>query len=112
VVLNFRGPLGLNVLKRVGRDDGEADEEDIGLGVAQRTETIVVLLTSSIPEAQVDGLAINHHVRRVVVEHSGDVFAGERIGGVRDEKAGLTDRTITDNDALNTKPRRLKWKLS
>ena len=125
-------PLGLDVLKRRWPHQREADEEDVGLRVRERSEAVVVLLASGIPQAQVDGLAVHHHVRRVVVEpvspapppsargsaattssrvsrtaatqaavaaghggrwdaHSGDVLAGEGVGGVRDEQAGLAD---------------------
>ncbi len=44
VVLNFRHPLAEHVLVRRRRDDGEADEEDLGAGVRQRAQTIIVLL--------------------------------------------------------------------
>ena len=33
VVVDFREPLFANVLERSRRDDGEADKEDVGLGV-------------------------------------------------------------------------------
>jgi len=42
---NKRTNLGADVGEGGGGDDGEADEENIGLRVGQRAETIVVLLT-------------------------------------------------------------------
>ena len=60
--------LGLNVVERRRADDGKADEEDIGLRVRERPKSVVIFLSSSIPETQADGLAIDHYTRRVVVE--------------------------------------------
>ncbi len=60
------------------------------LGIRQRPEPVVVLLTGSIPKSQVDGLAIYHHVGGVVVEHSGNVLAGKGVRRVADEQTRLT----------------------
>ena len=113
--------LGLDVIKGRRADNGEADEEDVGLGVGQRSEPVIILLACGIPEPQTDGLPINHHAGGVVVEpaaspslvfvpmpvvarrrgegkgssrheHSRDVFAGEGVSGVRDEKTCLPRR--------------------
>jgi hypothetical protein len=146
VVLNFREPLGLDCAPRARRksalrvpppsaghrartvlegdlgDDGEADQEDVGLRVRERAQAVIVLLAGRVPQAQVHGLAVDHHVglgrapasqrhgrgvrvwgapsHRVVIEHGGDVLAGEGVRGVRDEQARLTDGTVSNNDAL------------
>ena len=99
--------LGLDVVERRRADEREADEEDVGLGVRKRAQSVVILLSSSIPETQAHGLAIDHNTRRVVIEsiaarvsvsgvtvvvflsrirvsdgfnaHCGNVFAGEGI---------------------------------
>ena len=42
--------LFLDVVKRVGRIDGEADEDDMRIRIRQRAETIVVFLTRGIPQ--------------------------------------------------------------
>lgn len=42
--------LGLDVIKGRRANDGETDEENIGLGVGQRSESVVILLASSIPQ--------------------------------------------------------------
>lgn len=52
VVVDFREPLLANVFKGRRGGDGKADQEDIGLGVGERTETVVILLTGGIEEAQ------------------------------------------------------------
>ena len=41
--------LGLNVVKTRRRNDTEADQENVRLGVAERAQAIVVLLTGGIP---------------------------------------------------------------
>jgi hypothetical protein len=60
--------LCLYVVERRRADDGETDEEDVCLRVRKGTKTVVILLTSSIPETKTDGLAINHDTGRVIVE--------------------------------------------
>jgi hypothetical protein len=41
--------LLLDVVKRVGRIDGETDEDNVRVGVRERSKTVIVLLTSGIP---------------------------------------------------------------
>lgn len=60
--------LGFNVVKRRRADDGEAYEEDVGLRVRQRTKSIVVFLSSRVPESEAYGLAIDHDTGGVIVE--------------------------------------------
>lgn len=100
MVGNFRVPLGEDVVKGWGANDGKADQEDVGLRVGEGAKTIVILLTSGIPQTETDGLVVHHHVRRVVVEDSGNVFSGKGIGGVTDQQAGLSDSSVAGNDAL------------
>ena len=72
---------------RVDKGKGEAgggrhrvgDEEDIRLGVAEGAEPVIVLLPSSVPQRQVDGLAVHHNRRAVVVEDGRDVLCGETV---------------------------------
>lgn len=52
VVVNLGEPLLADVLEGSRRNDGEADEEDVGLGVREGAETIVVLLTGGIEESK------------------------------------------------------------
>lgn len=99
MVLDFRKPLALDVLKRGRRYHGEADEENVGLRVRQRTQTVVVLLSRSVPEREIDGTSIDHDVGGIVVEDGGHVLAWEGIGGIADEQTGLADGSITNYDA-------------
>jgi len=49
------------------------------LWVGQGAESVVVLLSRRVPQAQVDRLPVHHHVGRVVVEpagRDGKVFGG------------------------------------
>lgn len=101
VVLDLWPPFGLDVVERVRGDNGEANQKDIGLGVRQRAQAVIILLTGSIPEAEIDWLTIDHDVGRVVIEHGGDILAGESVGRVRNEQTSLTDGTITNDDTLN-----------
>ena len=82
--LSSRGTGSLRSTTRVAEKvhEGEGDEEDVGLRVRERTQPVVILLPRGIPKAEVDRLAVDHHVRRVVVEHGGDVVLGESVGGV------------------------------
>ena len=75
--------LGAHVLKAGRADDREADEEDVGLRVRQGPQAVVVLLAGRVPQAEVDGLAVDHDVGRVVVEHGRDVLA---LRNERDER--------------------------
>lgn len=45
------------VLQGVGAVDGEADEEEVGLGVGERTETVVFFLPRRIPKSELNSLA-------------------------------------------------------
>lgn len=40
----------------------------------------------------------SHYRHRVVVEYGGDILARELVGGVTDEKARLSNGTVTDHD--------------
>lgn len=65
---NKETDLGLDVVERRRADDGKADQENIGLGVGERSQPVVILLPSSIPKTQADRLAIDHNTSGVVVE--------------------------------------------
>ena len=101
VVADLRHPLGAHVVKGRGAHDAKADEEHIGLRVREGPETVVVLLASRIPEAEVHRLAVDNKVGAVVVKHCRDVLAGERVCRETDQKAGLSDRTVTNCNTLD-----------
>jgi hypothetical protein len=41
--------LLLDIVKRIGRVDGEADQDNVRVGVGERAKTIVVFLAGCIP---------------------------------------------------------------
>ena len=92
--------LGLDVVETRRRNNAEANEEDVGLRIAERAQAVVVLLTGGIPESQADGLVVDHDTRGVVVEDGRDVLAREGVGGVGDEQTCLADGTVTGDNAL------------
>ena len=91
-------PLGAHILIGGRIDERETDEEDVGLWVGERTQTIVVLLqlinrqsinnqstingqsmdnqsirnqsnlSRRVPQSQIDRLTVDHYIGRVIVE--------------------------------------------
>lgn len=109
--------LRLDVVERRRAHNGKANQEHVCLRIRQRPKTVIIFLAGSIPQSQAYGLAIDHNIRRVVVEpeapvsdveglcpsrpysHSWDVFAGEGIGGVRDQQTRLDKQLALHLDA-------------
>ena len=96
VVGDLRPPLALDIIKTRKRRDGETDEEDISLGVRERTQAVVIFLSSGIPKPKVDGNPVHHYIGGVVVENRGNVLPREGIGCVTDEEARFTDGSVSD----------------
>jgi hypothetical protein len=65
--------LLLHVVQGVGRVDGEADEDDVRIGVGERAESVVVFLAGGIPQGQLNVLAIDLDVGNVVLKDGRDV---------------------------------------
>ena len=82
----FRDPFALNVAERSKIVECKTDEEDVGAGIRQRSETVVIFLPGGVPETDVDGFTVYHDVAGIVVKHGWNVFTWEAVGGVRDEK--------------------------
>ena len=57
-----------DIFIRARTDEGKADEKHVGLGVGEGSQTIVIILTGRIPETQVDGLSIDHHISRIIIK--------------------------------------------
>ena len=53
-----------------GIDDGEDDEEDVAVGIGEGSETVVLFLTCSIPESEVDHASVYLDGGGIVVEDS------------------------------------------
>lgn len=65
--------LLLDVVQGVRGIDGEADQDDMRVGVGERAETVVILLASRIPQGQLNVLAIDLDIGDIVLENSGNV---------------------------------------
>ena len=65
-----------DVLERVGAVNGETDENDVGLGVGERSQAVVLFLSGRVPERELDHLACGRMrgVCDVVLEDGGHVF--------------------------------------
>lgn len=48
----------------------------MGIGVGQRTEAVIVFLSSRIPQGQLDVFAINLDIGDIIFEDSGDIDLG------------------------------------
>jgi hypothetical protein len=70
--------LLLDVVKRIGRVDSEADQDNVRIGVGERAETVVIFLASGIPEGELDVLAVNLDIGDVVLENGGNVDLEQR----------------------------------
>jgi hypothetical protein len=101
VVANLRSPFGLDIVFGGWGDHREAREEHIGLRIGKGTKAVVVFLSSGIPEAKMNRLVIHHDITRVVVKDGGNVVTREGVGCVRDEKARLSDSTVSNSDTLD-----------
>lgn len=101
VMVHLREPFLLNVFERSRRGNAKADKENVGLWVGERTETVVILLTGGIEQAQCIRIITNHYGYCVVIEYCRDIFTWEFVGSVRNEQAGLSNRTITDNNTFD-----------
>jgi len=101
VMLHLREPFVLHVLIRCSAYQREADQKHIRAWITEWSQTIVILLTSCIPQPQTNCLILNHNVRAVVVEHCWNILLRERVVGVLNQQASLTDRTVAHHDTLD-----------
>jgi hypothetical protein len=60
--------LLLDVVERIGRVNGKANDDDVCTGVTEWTEAVVVFHTCSIPYCQLDMLSIDFNICDVVLK--------------------------------------------
>lgn len=65
--------LLLDVVERVGRVNGEANEDDVRVRVGERAQTVVIFLACGIPEGELNVLAVDLYVGDIVFENSGHI---------------------------------------
>lgn len=65
--------LLLHVVQRVWRVNGEADKDDVRVGVGERAETVIIFLTSGIPKSQLYMLIVDLNICNVVLKDRGDI---------------------------------------
>lgn len=69
----WKAYLLLDVVQRIGRVNSKADQDDVGVRIGQRTQTVIIFLTSRIPQGQLDMFAINLDIGDIVLENGGDI---------------------------------------
>lgn len=62
-----------NVVERVRRVDSEANQDDVRIGVGEGSETVIIFLSSRIPQGQLDVLVVDLDIGDVVLEDGRDV---------------------------------------
>ena len=62
---------------------------------------VILVLPCCVPQAQGDWSPVDHEWCGVGVEDGGDVLAGEGVGCVGDEEAGLPHGAVAHHDALD-----------
>jgi len=72
-VEDFRDPLLLHVVQGIGRVNGEANQDNMGVGIREGAETVIILLTGRIPQGELDVLSVNVDIGDVVLENGRDV---------------------------------------
>lgn len=101
IMIDFRVPLVQSIFQRSRADDRVHNHEHICLRIGQRSQSIVILLTSSVPKIEVNHLVVHHHIAGVVVKDSWNVVSGKSIRGVANEEGCLANGSITDSYALD-----------
>lgn len=81
-----------HIVQRVGAVNGKADENQVSLWVGKRAKTVVFLLSGSVPQSQLYGLARRRvdGVGDVVFEDCRDVFL--LLGGITVSKPRIALR--------------------
>lgn len=81
--------------------NGKTNDKDIGLGVGERSQSVILLLASCVPQVQADDLAIHRCLGAIVVKDSGDILLRKGICCVTDEEASLTYSPISYNHTFD-----------
>ena len=63
----------LDIVEGVGRVDREANEDNVCFAVCKRAQTLVIFLSSRIPQSKLYGLAVYSAVSDVVFKNCWDI---------------------------------------
>lgn len=69
----------MHVVERIRRVDSEANQDDVRIRVRERAKTVVILLTSRIPESELDMLAVHLDIGDVILEDGGNIDLSREI---------------------------------
>lgn len=81
--------------------NGKANDKDIGLGVGECSQSVILFLASCVPQVQDDDLAIHICLGTIVVKDSGDILLRKGICCITDEEAGFTYSPISHNHTFD-----------
>uniref|UniRef100_A0A2P2JJH5 Uncharacterized protein n=1 Tax=Rhizophora mucronata TaxID=61149 RepID=A0A2P2JJH5_RHIMU len=70
IMPQFWNPLISDVLIASLANQREGKDKDICFRIAQRPQPIIILVTSSIPQSQIDGASIHNHIGTEIFESS------------------------------------------
>ena len=94
----------LNVVQRIWRVNGETDEDDMRVWVAERTKAVVVFLASRVPQSEFNVFSVNLYICNVVLKNGGDINLVEngivRLGE-RKEMLKLTSGKVPFEKTIN-----------
>ncbi len=82
VVRHLWVPLVPDIGMGGGAANGEADDENVGLGIGQSAQAVILLLACCVPQVEADSATVYAHLSTVVVKHCGYVLFREGIGGI------------------------------
>ena len=94
-------PLAACVFKGVALHEREADDETVGVGVSNWAETTQVLVTSGVPDLQLDFTTLVVLGSIVGVKHGWLIQGGEGLLCPCHDNGGLADSGITDKYELH-----------
>jgi hypothetical protein len=99
-VQDLRNPLLLNIVERVRGVNGKTDQDNMGVGVGKRPETVVVFLASRIPQSQFNVLSVDFNIGDIVLENGRDIDLGEGSLGEDDKETRLSTGSVSNDDEL------------
>lgn len=76
-------------------------DKDIGLGIGERSQSVIFFLTSCVSQVQADDLDIHRYLGTIIVKDSRDIFFRKGICCITDEEAGLTYSPISHNHTFD-----------